>query len=479
MTSSKPRPVAAYLRISKKDDRSTSIEKQRANIIAHAAREFPGAEVVEFTDDGRSASKGRTREGLDALLAALPSGGFAAVYVDTIDRLTRDRGSRVFWDVAEAVEKAGASLVGASQTIDLETSQGEMTASAMAMLARFEARRTSERVADTNRIRATKGLRALGGPAPWGFVRVGDSFRPCPERGPILLDAISRVIAGEAGIRTLAEEFTARGLLTGRGGSTWSHRGISKILRNPALAGMVPSGGDVLRGEDALPLVDEEAALVDLATWRALQSALDRRATPQTRVSKGLPLLHGLAVDEHGHRLYRHSVKGRRDRYTAREIGCPSKTSVDLEALDAFVSGEILDVVGDLPETRAVVVSEGRDAARLLALRAEIEKTAKALATADVAEIADLANRLTRLRQTEAAEGARSGSRLMALERTGRTLREAFEQAPDDDARRDVIAWQVSRVVVFPGQRGGQRRDLSDRVRIEWAEQAAEVAPGA
>src|SRR4051794_11329866 len=121
--------VAVYLRISRSDDRSTSIAKQRANTLRRAEQGWPGRTVREFVDDGVSASKGKARAGLDALMAAVRSGELAAVVIDTLDRLTRDRGARAMWDLAAECEVAGVAVVGASQDIDVGTASGEMSAS--------------------------------------------------------------------------------------------------------------------------------------------------------------------------------------------------------------------------------------------------------------------------------------------------------------------------------------------------------------
>src|SRR3954470_16551331 len=160
--------VGIYLRISKKDDRSTSIPKQRSNTRRRAEENWPGREVREFVDDGQSASKGRSRAGLDALMAAVRSGELVAVVVDTLDRLTRDRGARAMWDLAAECETARVALVGASQDIDLGTASGEMSDSVLAAPPPFEPRRPAERVKSTNPPRRSQGLRALGGPPVWG-----------------------------------------------------------------------------------------------------------------------------------------------------------------------------------------------------------------------------------------------------------------------------------------------------------------------
>src|SRR3954452_1406045 len=121
ITSLTGQAVGVYLRISRSDDRSTSIAKQRANALHCVQQRWPDREVREFVDDGVSASKGRARVGLAALMAAVRAGQLVAVVVDTLDRLTRDRGAQSMWELAEACENAHVALVGASQDIDLGT----------------------------------------------------------------------------------------------------------------------------------------------------------------------------------------------------------------------------------------------------------------------------------------------------------------------------------------------------------------------
>lgn len=460
--------VASYLRISKDDAASTSIEKQRAAVARLVADRYPGADVVEFVDRGVSASKVKTRPQFAALTARLAD--FDVVAFDTQDRVARR--PLDFWTFAAAAERTGTAIVGASEDLDLSTADGELTAGIRLTIARHEARRTGARVKATNALRRSQGLRALGGPPVWGLLRAGEGFVADPERAPILLDAIDRVIDGELSVRGFAEEFTRRSIPTARGLTVWSHRAASKILRAPALAGMTPADGDVVRGDDGLPVVLPGEHLLSVERWHALQTALDARSTARAPIKPKRPraLLHGLAVDEEGHTLYRHAPTGRIERYNCRATGCPTKTSVTLAALDALVVETFLDTVGDEPELIAEVVIPGRDDARLTALRIEITKTSTALATArDGAEIAALATRLAaqRAAEAEAETGATHGD-VYAYSPTGRTLRGAYEAAPSDADRAALLAQHIEAVVVRPTVRGGGGRPLTERVEVRW-----------
>lgn len=464
-----PTRLATYVRISKDDAASTSIEKQTANIARLIAARYPDAEVIAFVDRGVSASKSARRPAFASLSARLSE--FDVVVFDTQDRIARR--PLDFWTFAAAAEAAGTAINGASEDLDLSTAEGELTAGIRLTVARHEARRIGARVKATNAYRRSQGLRPLGGPPVWGLMRAGDGFVPDPERGPILRDAIDRVIAGDLSIRGFGDELTKRGIPSPYGRSAWNHKAIVKILRSPALAGMTPTNGDVLRGDDGLPAVLPGEHLLTIDRWRQLQSALDERARTRQPVKRhGLPptLLHGIVRDEAGHPLYRHIIEGRSTKYTCRKIGCTAKTSIVQEALDAYIVEEYLSAIGDEPELVAEVVIPGRDEARIQAIRDEIRKTTAALTTSrDPEEIAALATRLTAQRKAEgeAETGGMHGD-VYAYAPTGRTLGDAYRAATTDADRAFLLAQHIEAVVIKPSTRGGSGRTMADRVVIHW-----------
>ena len=461
------RTVATYLRISKDTEASTSIEKQRANVARLIADRWPGAVVTEFMDRGVSATSMKARPKFTELASRLSE--FDVVAFDKQDRVARR--PLDFWTFAAAAEAANTSIVGASEDLDLSTADGEMTAGIRLTVARAEARRTGDRIRATNDYRRTLGIGASGGPVTWGLIREGDHFAPDPERAAILLDIIARVIAGTMGARSMAEEMTARGIPTARGHAVWSHRAASKILHSPALAGMAVYGDDVIRGLDGMPSI-AGTPLITVARWHALQTALQARNNQRTSTHprQAPALLHGIAHDDQGHRLYRQDASGRPTRYTCRAVGCPSQTSIGADSLNGFVVASVLDVVGDSPEMVLKVITPGRDVARVSSLRAEIARTVQALTLArDGDTIADLAGRLTALRASEdEADIAAAHGGLYGFTRTGRTIAEAYAAADDDAGRRLILADHVTSVTVLPGRRGGGKPDTALRVRIEW-----------
>ncbi|MER5911923.1 recombinase family protein [Streptomyces sp. NPDC001982] len=464
--------IAVYLRISRSDTRSTSLAKQRENCLRYVEHTYPGATVKVYEDDGKSASK-RThaRKAYLALVDALPTTD--VVVLDTQDRISRK--PLDFWTFAAKAEDAGTLIRGASEPLELESADGELTAGVRLAVARAEARRTAKRVLATNAYLASQGKRPLGGKVPFGLRReAGNVLRPVPAEAALILSAVHRVIAGELSIRGWAQELTETGVPTVAGAATWAHRTCSQLLRNPSLAGQVPIGKDVLRGPDGMPLVDPDQVIIDGPTWEALSSVLAERAEPTQRGPVGkagerLPLLHGIVKDAEGHRLYAHRLSTRADRYACRMAVCAQRTTANIDPLDEYVRDAVLARIGHLAEVRVVTVSAGRDSERLASVRAQIGATGAALATErDPARIADLATRLTTLRATEAEIEASAVEERTEYRETGRTVAEAYAAAQSVDAQREIIAARVESVIVAKGKNGGRPMPLAERVEIVW-----------
>ncbi len=468
MDSRKAPRVAAYLRISKADSASTSIEKQRDNITRLVASRWPDASLVEFVDEGFSATKTKTRPAFARLSERLAD--FDFVVFDRQDRVARK--PLDFWTFAASAERHDTKVIGASEDLDLSTADGEMTAGIRLTVARAEARRTADRIKATNVYRQRTGVRAIGGPVTFGLRRDPDNrdrFQPCPTRGPLVADAVQRVISGQANVNSITHEWTAQGIPTARGGDTWSTRAVAKILRSPSLAGMVVTRGDVIRGDDGLPIVRPEEGLVDLATWHKLQDVLDARADGHRGTPKGFgreaPLLAGLLFDVQGRPMYSHRIKNRKALYTSRGN---DGASVVMDRIEEFVRDAVLDRFGRYQEVEERIVQAAQDPERLASVRASIAQTLASMADPS-ADVVELAGRLQSQRKAEAEILASGAEEVVEFVPTGRTIREAYEEAPDTAARNLILSGPLVSVVVGPGIRGGgNQRPLGDRITLNW-----------
>ena len=101
--------------------------------------------VVEgwYEDNGRSGARADNRPGLQAALAEIAAGRAGGLVVSKIDRLGRS--SADVMGLVERAQREGWRLVALDVGLDSTSAAGEMVAAALAMAARFEYRRISER----------------------------------------------------------------------------------------------------------------------------------------------------------------------------------------------------------------------------------------------------------------------------------------------------------------------------------------------
>src|SRR5581483_10166731 len=148
---------------------------------------------------------------------------------------------------------------------------GRAFATMLAVFAEMEAASISARVTAARRAIIASGRRA-GGRPPLGWTNVPNPHGPGmvlaqdPEWIGVVEELARRAMAGEslyALVRWLEAEGIAPRTRGGRkNGDRWHEASVEAIVRNPALAGMVPYRGDVLRDADGLPVVDESVAII-------------------------------------------------------------------------------------------------------------------------------------------------------------------------------------------------------------------------
>ena len=460
------RSIAAYLRISKDDPASTSIEKQRAGIEKWLAENAPTASVEWFVEPGVSGSKDVKRPRRDALESRLDE--FDALVVFSPDRLARSTIDLL--RIVKAAGEARCAFVPLSHAaLDTTTAHGRAFLGIAAVLAQLEAEITGERVRATNAHRRNTGRRALGGPPVFGWVRDGDHWRPDPERAPLVRQAALAIAEGRSSLRGVAADWTRRGIPTARGKAEWSHRAVEKIMRHPILGGFP----DVFEGAP-IGEHDPEAAILSADEWAALNAGLAKRAVSRTPAGfTERSLLHGRIECASGHPMYRHAIASRGTvRYSCNAVGCKGH-SIDVATLDAYVVQEVLEEFGDVPSPLLRDDGDEVHRADVEALRIDAEVrvlTAKIGTATEAEEIAALATQIAELRSRQAgilAEAAPTGLRLDVTGGPTLTVREAFEAADSASAKARAL-WPLRRVVVLPGKRGGQPKNVSARVKIEW-----------
>jgi site-specific DNA recombinase len=470
MTPRKPsssKPAAAYLRLSVATDDSVSITAQET-LVGEEARRRGWGEPVLFVDEGVSGSKDVKRPDRDAMEARIAAGEFSALIVKSVDRLARSTAD--FARIVATCKRAGTALVVTDLGVDTSSPGGGMVLDVLAALASFEAAMIGARVKAGNVEKIRQG-RALGGPVPFhlrnvprdggGMVRVVDE-----EKAPVAKEIIERLLAGES-FRGIAVDLNRRGIAAPRRGKAWTSSTVRQVASNPAVAGMARRLGDLVRGDDGLPVVDTATALIDLPTWERLRAVVDGRSPtfkPRLVESERM-LLDGLAVCATcGGRMARSSSQG--GRYVSYSCsrgvtgGCTDRAAISERTLDAHVAAAYLEGIGDEEVVEVTREVDPRVTQERALLAAEDSAVTARLATAGAAEVADLAGRLADLRRRQ--DALRDEEPLAVVKGTGETYRQRWDRE-DRAGRRQMLADAIDRVVVAKG-RGPARIE----VRFGW-----------
>ncbi len=459
-----PRAVL-YCRISESDDVSTSIAGQEADLRERAERD--GWTVVEvLRDDGISGGISRARA--DRALEMLRTGEADILAVWKADRWSR-QGLRAVADLDDVLtERPTARFVAHMDALDSSDASFDAIFGILAVMARIERKNTRVRVtASIARLR--RDGRFAGGNVPYGY-RPADN----PEGfGRVLvLDETEAVVVQEAAARVLTGESVysvVRGLnarqVPTRRRTTWSVQALKQVITSDAIVGRVRHKGQLLRGDDGVPL-QVWPPVLDLETWHRLRTVLgvglltssprQRRRRTRARLLSGLvtcalcgaPLY--LRANGAGHAAY----------------GCSSKSngrpcdsvSISAGVLEDYVRDQFLDQVGDIEVVEQVIEEPSEDLALADVERAINETLAEM--REDDANMADLSTRLARLktRRTELSTAPRE--RVVRLVPTGRTYAEAWREG-DEEQRRDMLAASIAVLAVRKGKRGRRGIDPS------------------
>ncbi|MHC4933941.1 MAG: recombinase family protein, partial [Planctomycetota bacterium] len=268
-------------------------------------------------DDGGYSGGNLGRPGLEQLLADIDAGKIDTVVVYKVDRLTRSLAD--FAKIVEIFDAHEVSFVSVTQQFNTTTSMGRLTLNMLLSFAQFEREVTGERIRDKIAASKRKGL-WMGGPIPLGYEPDGRTLT-INEPEAETVRTLFRLYLERGSIQAVKEDADRLGLTSkvrdhkGKrrtwGGQPFGRGYLHRLLSNALYAGRIPHNGDSYAGQ--------HPAIIDPATWEAVQERLAAQAPPsasQTRGSRPSPL-RGKLFDESGVALTpSHTVKsGRRYRY--------------------------------------------------------------------------------------------------------------------------------------------------------------------
>lgn len=301
--------AVVYTRLSRRTDTNeVNLADQAKRCREFADRQ--GWEVVEVVDDyGESAFEREAatdRPGFARVLELVAERSVDVVLAWRPDRLWRDpiEASVVMRACRRAGVKSIATVVEGLR--DPANPGDEMVSTITAAVARYESQAKSVRLRAKARQLAEAGKKAGGG-APFGY---DDRRRIVPAEAEVVRQAFAHVLAGGS-VRSLAASWQQRGVLT-KQGRQWQLANVSRLLRQPYLAGLRQYQGRIIGPATWEPIVSPD-------DWYAAQALLAARAGEQAERRSHL-LTGGLAVcGRCGAAMVAQPVSG-----GARSIRCPA-----------------------------------------------------------------------------------------------------------------------------------------------------------
>src|SRR5699024_9512966 len=271
--------VAAYVRISMDaTGERWGVETQRRKIAELcSARDWKIFDWYEDNDVSATKPRGPKSDWARMLVDAA-AGLFELVVAVDIARLLRStRDMNTLMDT-------GINVATVDGEIDLSTADGEVRAGFLALMARFETRRKSERQLRSNERRRAEGMPASAWPS-LGWTKDG---KVVPEQAAAVRRAFDAFLGEPSlSIRRIREDLNADGHRTARG-SEFSTDAVRYLLGNSLYAGYIKkySTGELfpVQGNAFQPIVSEQ-------TWRAAVAKLEdnvRRAARQGNQPKYL-----------------------------------------------------------------------------------------------------------------------------------------------------------------------------------------------
>jgi DNA invertase Pin-like site-specific DNA recombinase len=224
--------VIRYCRVSTTDQKENgdSLSTQDAKMAAYAG--LYDLEIVETIIDGES-GKSLNREGLQRALAMLKAGKADGLLICKLDRLTR---SVADWQTLindYFSERTGKQLFSVNDSIDTRTAAGRLVLNILVTIGQWEREAIGERTKEVLRHKIDNRERV--GAVRYGFDLAADGVNlveNVAEQAVLALIHDLRT-AGHT-LRQIADELTARKILTKEGNNQWSFGSVRRILSRAA-----------------------------------------------------------------------------------------------------------------------------------------------------------------------------------------------------------------------------------------------------
>lgn len=440
--------IAAYIRLSRENEDSASIETQRANVRRWCeANGFDPTDLVEYVDSGVSGAKAlEARKGMRRLMAERP----AVVVAWKLDRYARSVSE--FLRLVAWGEAHGVRLATTDNTINTASPTGRMVAVVLAALAEWEREMIKGRIIDGHATRRAQGRWGSGrAPFPYDIERRDGAayLKYNAEKAERCRDAVAAFISAD-GKGTVAG--TAH--LVGLSEPQWR-----RLLKGYTLRGQRAHRGKLILAEDGITPLQFCEPVISAAERKAILDRLKALATGEDRAPRGeSPQCAGMGW------CYKCAgpLNGGKSGAGVRLYKCKrGHVTMYAETVDQRVEDAFLSRWGDMAEY-TVRLEGGNDLSdQMIEAQEAAERLASQMASAGPLMLTKLGEMAEQLEATYAALRATHDPEVReVLEPTGRTLRDAWKA--DMGSRSRLLQDVGLSFTLYPKQR-------ADRLEITWA----------
>ncbi|MBM0229710.1 recombinase family protein [Micromonospora sp. ATA51] len=301
----------------------------------------------------------------------------------------------------------------------------------------------------------------------------------------VIREVVKRVLDGDS-MRSVVADLRAREIMTSAG-RPWTQQSLSRLLRNPRLAGLRTYKGEVVGKAPWEPIIDRDT----FSRLLALLDAPERKQPGATNVRKyllsggflvcGFPLPDEVGDGTHacGKPLYTQPSNSGKRGYVCR-AGSPSygcgRIRIAAESLEEEVAARALARLGS-PKVRARLeravgsasVTDEHIAGILAAIDQRLAEAGQAYAKREISLVTLTAIEAEAKReQASLREMLAQAARLQSLPATTpEGLAEWWVDAPLE-RRRELLALVLNRIVVKPATRAGVVHLDVDRLEFVW-----------
>jgi site-specific DNA recombinase len=255
-----------------------STDRQELELIQYIKDNNEGVIVEVYKDVASAYKPGAPRPRYKHALVDLEAGYINGIACLDVSRLTRRRDQ--VRPILNAMQAMGGRLLFLWDNLDTASDDPDIELKLHTLAARDEeeAERTSRRYKQAARFRAKKGLHQNGSRRPYGHTV--DSHSLVPHEAEVLNEAARRVVAGEA-VYAIARDFTARGIPTATGKTTWQHDVLRQMLLNARMVGK-------REYDDAVFDVGYMPAILPEHLWQQVRDKLTPKRRPGRRENREL-----------------------------------------------------------------------------------------------------------------------------------------------------------------------------------------------